>query len=173
MTREEFDKYVRQMSRMLYMYAYRFVNNREEAEDVVQEVFVKMWNMGQKLDRYDSIEALATTMTKNYCIDILRKQKHLSDVNVIGQLSYEKSPQDLIEQAESATIIRRIIESLPELYRNVINLHEIDGMSYEEISSKTGQNINSLRVIISRARSVIRDEYNKYFNEKRRIGNTP
>lgn len=161
------------MSRMLYMYAYRFVNNREEAEDVVQEVFVKMWNMGQKLDRYDSIEALATTMTKNYCIDILRKQKHLSDDNVIGQLSYEKSPQDLIEQAESATIIRRIIESLPELYRNVINLHEIDGMSYEEISSKTGQNINSLRVIISRARSTIRDEYNKYFYEKRRIGNTP
>lgn len=168
MTREEFDKYVKQMSRMLYMYAYRFVKNREEAEDAVQEVFVKLWKMGDKLNKYDSIEALATTITKNYCIDLLRKQKHLSEDEALSLSGNDTSPQDIIEKAESAIIIKKIIEEMPDLYRNVINLHDMEGMSYEEISITTGQNINTLRVIISRARSTIRDEYKKYFNEKRR-----
>jgi RNA polymerase sigma-70 factor (ECF subfamily) len=151
------------------MYAFRFVKNREEAEDAVQEVFVRLWNMGKKLDSINSVEALAFTMTKNYCIDLLRKQKHssLTDDLSLDKWS-ESTPHEIIEQAESGIIIRQIIDELPELYRTIINLHEIDGLSYEEISVKTGQNINSLRVIISRARSTIRDKYKSYFNEKRR-----
>jgi RNA polymerase sigma-70 factor (ECF subfamily) len=172
MTRKDFDEYVRQQSRKLYGYAFRFLLNQEEAEDAVQEIFIKLWNMREKLNEYKSIEALATTMTKNYCIDQLRKRKHMfqdqhnnQDYNFIAY----PSPHEQMETRESDDLIRRIIDHLPDTYKIVIKLRDIDGFSYEEIAEKTGQNINTLRVILSRARGLIRDEYNKYQNDNRGI----
>jgi RNA polymerase sigma-70 factor (ECF subfamily) len=74
-----------------------------------------------------------------------------------------------MESVESDAIVQKIIGDLDEKYRMVIELRDIDGFSYEEIAEKTGQNINTLRVTISRARGFIREEYNKYNNEKRGI----
>jgi len=58
---------------------------------------------------------------------------------------------------------------LPEKYRNILILREIDGLSYEEIASETSQDINNLRVLLSRARVMLKNGYNKYNNEKRGI----
>ncbi len=172
MTREKFNEYVLKQSRKLYGFAFRILHNQEEAEDAVQEVFIKLWRMGEKLDNYTSIDALATTMIKNYCIDQIRKQKHLkNDHNEIAgyQLNTSPSPHDQLENIEADTIIQRIIGDLDEKYRLVIELRDIEGLSYEEIADKTGQNINTLRVTISRARGFVREEYNKYNNEKRGV----
>ena len=76
MTRTEFDDLVRKIGRRLYGIAYRMLKDQEGSEDAVQEVMVKLWKMNTKLSGYESVEALATTMTKNHCIDIIRKQKH-------------------------------------------------------------------------------------------------
>lgn len=75
MSGEEFSIYVRQTSRKLYAFAYRILRNKEEAEDVVQEVFIKLWHLGNKLDEYRCIDALATTMIRNHCIDLIRKKR--------------------------------------------------------------------------------------------------
>jgi RNA polymerase sigma-70 factor (ECF subfamily) len=168
MTREEFNNYVRLMSRKLYGFAFRILRNQEESEDAVQEVFIKMWNMGKKLDEYASIDALATTMTKNYCIDQLRKQKHLFQGNPETDPETAASPLELMERLESGNIIQSIIARMPDTYREMISLKDIDALSYEEIAVKTGQNINTLRVTLSRARALLREEYKKHFNEKRR-----
>lgn len=175
MTRQEFDNFIKKQSRKLYGFAYGILRNREEAEDVVQEVFIRLWKMGDKLDNYSSKEALATTMTRNYCIDLIRKQKHLAsnepDLNSYpNQLS--PSPQELLEKAESGNLLRRIIGTLPAAYRQIIELRDINGESFEEIASVTNQNINSIRVTLSRARRMIRDEYNKYHYERRGIERT-
>jgi RNA polymerase sigma-70 factor (ECF subfamily) len=175
MTRQEFDNFIKQQSRKLYGFAYGILRNREETEDVVQEIFIRLWKMGDKLDQYNSLEALATTMTRNYCIDLIRKQKHLvsneSDMNNYqNQLS--PSPQELLEKTESGNLLRSIIRDLPAAYRQIIELRDINGESFEEIASITKQNINSIRVILSRARKMIRDEYNKYHYERRGIEST-
>lgn len=172
MTREKFNEYVLQQSRILYGFAFRILHNQEEAEDAVQEVFIKLWKMGEKLDNYTSIEALSTTMIKNYCIDQIRKQKHIliDNEDIAGyQFNSSPSPHDQFENTETDTIIQRIIGDLDDKYRIVIQLRDIDGLSYEEIAVKTGQNINTLRVTISRARGFVREEYNKYNNEKRGV----
>ncbi len=172
MTRAEFNEYVLQQSRKLYGFAFRILRNQEEAEDAVQEVFIRLWKMGEKLDQYENVDALATTMTKNYCIDQLRKQKHLQGnptANDELQTNTSSSPHEQLERIESDAIIHRIIGDLDEKYRLVIMLKDIDGFSYEEIAEKTGQNINTLRVNLSRARSFVRDEYNKYNNEYRGV----
>jgi RNA polymerase sigma factor (sigma-70 family) len=172
MKRADFNDLVLQQSRNLYGYAFRILRNQEEAEDAVQEVFIKLWNMAKKLDEYKSVEALAVTMTKNYCIDQIRKKKpfireDLENRNV--QDINNESPHELMENMESEEILNHIIDHLPQKYNIVIRLKEIDGLSYEEISVKTDQNINTLRVTLSRARKMIKEEFNKYQYERRGI----
>jgi RNA polymerase sigma factor (sigma-70 family) len=172
MSKSDFDSLIQLLNRKLYGFAFRILRNQEEAEDVVQEIFLKLWKMGGKLNEYKSIDALATTMTRNYCLDLLRKQKHsfIGEFNVdTYQELTSPSPHELMENSESRDIIFNIIENLPEAYKVIIRLRDIEGISYEEIAEKTDQNINTLRVTLSRARGLIRDEYNKYQYERRGI----
>jgi RNA polymerase sigma-70 factor (ECF subfamily) len=172
MTRADFNDLVRQLNRNLYGYAFRILRNHVEAEDAVQEVFIKLWNLGNKLDAYESIAALATTMAKNFCIDQLRKRKHFTkDENERQdfQNTDSTSPYEIMESRESEAILHHIINHLPDIYKDVIRLREIDGLSYKEIADKTEQNINTLRVTLSRARKTIREEFNKYHYERRGI----
>jgi RNA polymerase sigma-70 factor (ECF subfamily) len=172
MTRTDFDDLVRQLSRKLYGFAFRILRNQEEAEDAIQEIFIKLWKMKEKLPEYKSIDALATTMTKNYCIDQIRKKKYLiqeEDDNHKTLIIDFESPYELLASRESNEILHHIIDLLPDIYKVVIRLREIEGLSYEEIADKTKQNINTLRVTLSRARKIIRDEYNKHQYERRGI----
>ncbi|HEX2920506.1 MAG TPA: sigma-70 family RNA polymerase sigma factor [Bacteroidales bacterium] len=160
MTRDEFNKYVRGSAKMLFALAYRILRNQDEAEDAVQEVFLRLWKMGDKLDEYKSIDALATTMTKNYCVDQIRKKKFLfEDISVINDKPSYRSTGEIIEDAESFIILQRIIDRLPDNYREMIKFRDIEGLSYEEIAEKTGQNINTIRVNMSRARTIVKNEY--------------
>lgn len=168
MTREVFDEFVRQSGRMLYRHAFRFLRNQEEAEDAVQEVMVKLWKLGDKLDGYSSITAFATTTLKNHCIDIIRKNKTFVTDTLYEQtlnISDPETPARVLENRETATMLHKIIENLPELYRDIVNQKDIQDLSYEEIAEITGQNINTLRVNLSRARQMIRDEIKRKRND--------
>lgn len=172
MTRVEFNEVVRLLNRRLYIYAFRILRHKEEAEDAVQEIFIKLWKMGDKLKEYKSMEALATTMVKNFCIDQLRKRKAANPEELNNANSFDlttMSPHEEMEEKESGRILNNIIGNLPFSYKSVIELRDIEGFSYEEIAEMTGQNINTLRVNLSRARGFIREEYNKYHDENRGI----
>jgi RNA polymerase sigma-70 factor, ECF subfamily len=175
MNRAGFENLIRQLSRKMYGFAFRFLHNQEEAEDAVQEIFIKLWNLRDRLDDYKSIEALATTMVKNYCIDIIRKQKNMvsSDLSPVDKGDFSSvSPQEQMENTESGEILNRIISSLPDMYGMILKMRDIEGDSFEEISEKTGQNINTVRVTLSRARKMIREEYIRYDYERRGIEKT-
>jgi RNA polymerase sigma-70 factor (ECF subfamily) len=175
MTRADFNDLVRQLNRNLYGHAFRILRSQEEAEDAVQEVFIKLWNLGRKLDEYTNVAALSVTMTRNYCIDQIRKKKHFImediDKNDIKNTK-DASPYELMDNKESEKIVAGIIDHLPDIYKIVIVLREFEDMSYEEIAVKTQQNINTLRVTLSRARKMIREEFNKYQYERRGIEET-
>lgn len=164
MTRTEFDNLVVTSGRKLYGQACRILGDREESEDAVQEVFVRLWKMNMRLDEYESVEALAMTMVKNYSIDQLRKRRFI-DQGGESALSIMRdsapSPQELIERQETSEIMFRIIGKLPDPYREVIRMRDIEELSFEEIAGITGQNINNLRVSLSRARKYVRDEFRK------------
>ncbi|MFN8239616.1 MAG: RNA polymerase sigma factor [Bacteroidales bacterium] len=165
MTRLEFNNQVLQLSRKLYMVAFRFLRNQEEAEDTVQEAFIRLWNRREDLERYESIEALAVTTTKNLCIDAIRKKKPFSIEDQQGKLfipDYSPSADEVMIISETNDLLNKIIDNLPEIYRQIIYWKEIDCLDYEEIAELSGQNINTLRVNLSRARKLIRDEFKKY-----------
>lgn len=164
MTRTEFDRLVVSMGRKLYAHAYRILEDKEGSEDAVQEVFVRMWKMRMKLDEYESIEALSMTMLKNYCIDQFRKRRLFDqggEAAFAGLYDNEPSPQEQIERGETSDIILRIIEELPDQYREIIRMRDIEELGFEEIAKMTGRNVNSVRVILSRARKNVREEFRK------------
>jgi len=164
MTRLEFNNQVFLLSRKLYLVAFRFLRRQEDAEDAVQEVFIKLWNRLEELEKYSSLEAFAVTTTRNYCIDVLRKGKQM--INEDGSRQYnimndEPTPHEELERSETSDLLHRIIKDLPENYRTIITLKEIDGMTYDEVAALTDQNVNTLRVNLSRARKMIREEFKK------------
>jgi RNA polymerase sigma factor (sigma-70 family) len=169
MTREAFNNVIHNQYRKLFIIAFRILRNQQEAEDVVQEVFMKMWMMKEKLDTYKDPVALAVTMTKNNCFDLLRKWKHIDsdkDGAEILNLELSPSPFDQMVNYETAEILHDIIEALPEAFRKIIQQREINGLSYEEIALKNSVNINTLRVTLSRARHIVKEKYLKYTYER-------
>lgn len=175
MTRPEFDTLVHELSRQLYGLAFRFLSNREEAEDAVQEVFIRMWRMNDKLGEYRSIGALASTMTKNYCIDQIRKRKrelpgNQSNRDIIAE-EPSSGPYEQFEQVESSAILDEIIRSLDHSQRELIRMREMEELSYEEIAQVTGQNVNAIRVSMSRLRKTIKDKFIKHYHERRKVEN--
>ena len=145
----------------LYGFALRILNDTPEAEDIVQEVFIKLWNMRKKLDSYKNIEALAMSMTKNLCIDKIRRrktikleEKHYNNNNNINE---QNNSDNIIEQNKLISKIHIAIKELPEQQHIIIQLKDIEGYDYEEISQIMQMNINSIRVCISRARKKLRE----------------
>ena len=169
MTRNAFNDIIHKLNRKLFVIAYRIIKNGQESEDVVQEVFMKMWMMKDKLDDYDDVGALAVTMTRNNCIDLLRKRKYMNsekDGSDAQTADSSPSPYEQLESSEIRELINRIIDDLPDVWRDLIQLREINGLSYEEIARQNGMNINNLRVVLSRARHMIKDKYIKYTHER-------
>lgn len=171
MTRDAFNVIIHRLNRKLFAIAFRIVKNQQEAEDVVQEVFMKMWVMRKKLDDYNNIEALAVTMTRNSSIDQMRKWKHIDSEKVPSDIinsNHSPSPHERLVSSETAAIVAMIIDELPPVTRDIVQLREINGLSYDEISKQKGMNINNLRVVLSRARKMIKEKYLSYTNEKGR-----
>jgi RNA polymerase sigma factor (sigma-70 family) len=169
MTREAFNDIIHNQYRRLYIIAFRILKNQQEAEDVIQEVFMKMWIMKEKLDNYEDHGALAVTITRNRCFDLLRKWKHIDndkDGTEVRSQELSPSPHDQMINSETNEILNEIINNLPENFKNVIRLRDIQGLEYEEIASLNDININTLRVTLSRARKIVREKYLKYTYER-------
>lgn len=160
MTRGEFENTILPVSRNLYRFAFRFLSSREEAEDAVQEVFVKLWKMRDRLHEYRNTEALAMTMTRNHCLDRLRKREREQSTRmpVAETRTSDASPEQLYEKRETYKTIIEVINSLPEQFRTVLQMRDIDGYDYEEIAEQLSLNVSTLRVNLSRGRKLVREQ---------------
>ncbi|MGI6323532.1 MAG: RNA polymerase sigma factor [Bacteroidales bacterium] len=175
MDHNRFNEIIHQLNRKLFMVAFRMLRNRQEAEDVVQDVFIKLWEMRQNLDNYNDLLALAVTMTRNKCIDKLRKLKFIDNKELNADFpkhDNSPSPFDELVRSENVRILQEIIGRLPQPYRQVIELKEIRGLSYKEISQLYNCNINTLRVNVSRGRQMIKEKYLNYLYERRKTEET-
>lgn len=140
--------------------ALRLLDNREDAEDVVQEIFLKLWYIRDSLERYSSVEALAVTMTKNLSLDKLKLRKvHCDESDLQKVESGLQSPDKLIEQADAVACIRKLIEQLPSLQQKIIRMKDVEGYELAEIAEITGAKPEAVRANLSRARKRIRKQF--------------
>ncbi|SFF64106.1 RNA polymerase sigma-70 factor, ECF subfamily [Sunxiuqinia elliptica] len=164
MLAKEFKTIVLPLSNKLLRFALQFTKNEEEARDTIQDVFLKLWQKRNTLEGIENIEAFAMRMTRNRCLDLYRG-KHTYSLEDQTDSWQQKRKGDLneeLELSETATIIKRLIGELPDLQRQVMQMRDIDQLSYDEIAENTGLNINAIRVNLSRARKKIRTELLNY-----------
>lgn len=148
----------------LFRLAQLFLRNREEAEDTTQDVLLRLWTNRQQLETYQSVEALAVQMTKNSCLDKLKahaRQKTTDGPGLPDVQADDVSPYQRVEFADSAGLMHRLIDDLPDQQKLILHLRDVEEYSFEEIEQVTGLTINNIRVILSRARQRLRDSYTK------------
>jgi len=158
MNQNEFVQLVAPFKDKVFRLAKRLLVSREEAEDATQEVLVKLWSKNEGLAQYNSIEAVAMTMTKNYCLDQL-KSKRAGNLKIVHTnfTDREVSLQQKVEDSDSLNWVEKVINQLPEQQRLIIQLRDIEQYEFEETAKILEMNETAIRVALSRGRKTIRE----------------
>ena len=163
-----FDNITRPLRGKLLRFSQWMLGNQEDAEDAVQETMLKLWRHREKWSSYENREAYAFRILKNTCLDVGKKKReqfdipdHLTDNSASSQL--------YLEGYEAQNLMEEIIRQLPESQRMVLVLRSIEQKSTGEISMITGLSVSNVRVQLHRARSQVRQAWEKFYkNEDRR-----
>lgn len=140
--------------------AVRYMEDADEAEDVIQDVLLKLWFLRDKLDGYRSVDALAAVITKHLCINTLRGAR-METVDLEQGMAIDggdTADKKLLETEETDEILRAIA-SLPNLQQAVLRMKHIEGFEVEEIARLTGSTPIAVRTNLSRARKKIREQF--------------
>ena len=165
MNLEEFQIKVYPLRNKLFRFAKRMLDHTEEAEDIVQEVFIKLWKIREKLDEYRSVEALAMITTKNLCLDKIKARRYPVESMENHRQFLENLPDEKgIDHSDIIKRIHRAIKLLPEQQQVIVHLRDIEGYEYEQIAEIADMNENAVRVALSRARKRIREMLTKTNN---------
>ena len=150
----------------LFRLAKTLLQNREDAEDALQEVYMKLWNNKEIIEDLKSPEAYAMKIMKNYCLDKLksRKNKHMVEIKEPEIGKEHITPFSSVSFDNLKDLMLKLFSALPEQQRMIIHMRDIEHYSYDEISEVTGMNVNAIRVNLSRARKNVKGNYIKIRN---------
>jgi RNA polymerase sigma factor (sigma-70 family) len=158
---EQIVRQVLHLKEKLYRFALRILANEIDAEDVVQETFVKVWQKSEQLEGIENKEAWCMTVARNLAIDKIRARKKVmsSDIDGFHFLSdHHPTPDRRMENQESLNLVMDKLNSLPEHQREIIHLRDIEGYTYKEIGEMTGYSEEQVKVNLFRARQKLKIE---------------
>lgn len=158
MNLEEFISRIVPMKNKLFRFAKSYLDNREEAEDIVQEVFIRLWSRREKLDEYRSVEALAMIITKNMCLDRIKSRRFPVDPIDDHRRFLENLPEEQKKDySDDILRVKQAMNALTTKQRLIVQLRDIEGYGFESIAEVLEMNENAVRVNLSRARKRIRE----------------
>ena len=147
--------------RLLYRVAYQLTGNAQDAEDLLQDLYLKLWQKRDDLPDEAMKEAYLVTMIRNLFID-LRRLKHLDDS---AELKNEDGPPDersldrQIDAKDEARQMEGLINQLPEREAKIIQMHVVEDRSYEEIERDTGLSQGNIRIIVMRTKKKLKQQF--------------
>lgn len=156
---EKFKSDIIPLRKKLLLFATKMLENEAEAEDTIQETFLRLWNIREQLTNVNNPEGFAMQITKNICIDHIRARKAKIATEDVLLASDNHTPYSRTEEKDSVAIIRQIIEQLPSLQKAIIKMRDIEDYELEEIAAITDTQISAVRVNLSRARKRVREEF--------------
>lgn len=165
MNETEYLKIVLPFKDKIFRVAKRLLVSIEEAEDATQDVLLKLWKNRQKFKDYNSPEAFAMTMTKNWCFDRL-KSKQAQNLKIVHN-NYEdhsRSLQKSIEVNDSLQWVKTHMDALPEKQKLILQLRDIEQYEFKEIAKILDMTETNIRVSLSRARKSVREKLTKTHN---------
>lgn len=167
----KYESLIKQHKNSIYNYALYMMKNRMDADDITQEVFIRIWNNIDNF-KYKAAKSWIIKTTHNLCIDYLRRnQKKLkrethieSEMNISGTGTLTdtevKVRKELLKDR-----IREGINNLPENLKSVFVLYELQGFKYQEISEALSMPLNSVKVYLMRARKKLQEDLREYGHE--------
>ena len=159
MTRKQFIEDILPFSERIYRVSYRLLRDSEKARDMVQNIFCKLWDGRDNLRRIQNMEAYLMKITRNACLDSLRLRKFTTEIE-----QHHRVAEPGYEAQESARLVKKVIATLPERQRIIIELRDIEGLSFEAISELLDIHPNAIRASLSMARKKVREEVQKIYS---------
>lgn len=158
MTDSSFHRDYLPLADTLYRIAYYLLESEAEAEDAVQELYLKLWESRDSLDGIRLPKAYAIRLLRNLCVDRIRRAGHESFPEELPPAGFAPAPDDMLDARTRLNKVLEAVKALPERQREVLILRTVDGLSYEEIAERTGMNYLTCRVLLSRARTKIKSK---------------
>lgn len=147
---------------MLYRLALRITQKHEEAQDIVQDTLIKVWNKRDDWESIDSIEAFSLTVCRNLALDRMKVKSSKNeslDNSHLDTPDLGSTPYERMQLKDRIELVKRMVDALPEKQRSCMQLRDFEGKSYKEISSILGISEDQVKVNIFRARQAIKQKY--------------
>ncbi|MBR4924876.1 MAG: sigma-70 family RNA polymerase sigma factor [Prevotella sp.] len=152
---------------VLYRLALRITLSHEEAEDIVQDTLIKVWNKRDDWQTLDNIEAYSMTICRNLALDALKKKANNNESlekETFDTPDRASNPHELMIQKDRIEMVRMLVNQLPEKQRSCMQLRDFEGKSYKDIAQILGITEEQVKVNIFRARQTIKQQFSKADN---------
>lgn len=156
---EAFSQLITRYKKLIYSIVYNIINNRDEINDITQEIFIKIYRSLSKYNPQYKFSTWSAKIATNYCYDVLKKKK-LDSVpieNAYGVHSQEETPETNYIKKEQRDRINQEIMKLPEKYRILLILYHKNGLSYAEMSQILDESMSIIKNRLYRARLMLKD----------------
>ncbi|MGL2964607.1 RNA polymerase sigma factor [Flavobacterium sp. RSB2_4_14] len=173
-----FEKLYREFHVLVFNVALNYLQNTEDAEEVTQDVFVKVYNSLENFNQKSSHKTWIYRITINQCLDYLKHKNSQKRVFIFGKKSQNEQeylntstfehPGILMEHKEEAAILFNVINTLTENQKTAFLLSKLDGLSNPEISEIMQLSISSVESLVFRAKSALKDKLAEKFNHYRK-----
>ncbi len=165
MGNDEFKKRFLSFHSLIYRISYNILENNDDANDVSQEVFIKLWEQRNNLENVRNDEAFVVTMTKNVSIDLLRNNRRKATSVIENKdMVCEHREEERIDARNELSNLMKCITTLPQTQQEAIKLRHFADMSITEIAETTGQTEVNIRQLLSRARRTMKEKLNRNGN---------
>lgn len=151
----------------LYRLALRITLSHEEAQDIVQDTLIKVWDKRESWNEIESIEAFSITICRNLALDRIKKHDNLNDSLEERQTESPDTSSTPFEdtlQQDRIELVRNLVNALPEKQRSCMQLRDFEGKPYKEIANILGISEEQVKVNIFRARQTVKERFQKYDN---------
>ena len=146
------------LSDRLFRLALRITMNRAEAEDVVQDTLLKVWEHREEWEQINNLEAFAIATCRNRALDIVKRAgRNTENLDEMAHFS-SQTPAEQLEENEQISLVRRLMDDLPEVQRTIMLLRDIEGKTYQEIAETLDITETHVKVYLHRARTKIKEK---------------
>lgn len=145
----------------LFRLALRITSDRAEAEDIVQETLIRVWNKRDEWPQLGSVEAYCLTVARNLALD-RSERKDAQTVELTPEMEQTpdaSSPYDRLVNKERMKLLHRLLDRLPEKQRSIMQLRDVEGKSYKEIAALLNLTEEQVKVNLFRARQKVKQQF--------------
>lgn len=157
MTARDFTDTYLPLSESLYRVAFRLLGAQEDAEDAVQDLYLKLWADKENLDTVYNPRGYCISVLRNICIDRIRRADRLvSEEGLEGVTARSDDSQERLERREKLEEVTKVLRKLSPNQKTLLRMRVFEDLSYDEMAERTGMSKLTMRVLLSQARSKIK-----------------